>query len=164
MTQADRRALAVEARGDLEIVMTREFNAPRHLIFEAWTKPEHLARWFGLRNEKTDAVVDLRIGGSYRYVLSDGAGGEMAIQGEYLEIVAPERLVCTERFEGEFFEMMGSGTINTMVLEERDGRTLMTLTALYKTREARDAVIESPMAEGAAITLDRLEELLQTLV
>jgi uncharacterized protein YndB with AHSA1/START domain len=88
----------------------------------------------------------------------------MTITGEYVEIAPPNRLVCTERFEGEFFEMMGGGSVNTMVLEERDGKTLMTLTALYKTREARDAVLQTAMEEGAAMTLDRLEELLQTLV
>lgn len=164
MTQAKRNTLTVEPRGDLEIVMMREFDAPRHLVFEAWTKPEHLARWFGLRDEKTEATVDLRVGGSYRYAISDGKGGEMVIYGEYLEIAPPERLVCTEVFEGEFYEMMGSGTVNTMVLEERDGRTHMTLTVLYKTRDARDAVLKTPMAEGAATTFERLDELLQTLV
>jgi uncharacterized protein YndB with AHSA1/START domain len=164
MTQAGKHTLTVEARADLEIVMVREFNAPRQIVFDAWTKPEHLERWFGLRTEKTEAEVDLRVGGSYRYVLGDGAGGEMVIAGEYLEIQPPERLVCTERFEGQFFEMMGSGTVNTMVLEERDGKTLMTLTALYKTKEARDAVLQTPMAEGAAETFDRLEDLLLTLV
>jgi uncharacterized protein YndB with AHSA1/START domain len=140
--------------------MTREFRAPRALVFDAWTKPEHIARWFGLRGEKTDATVDLRVGGSYRYVLADGAGGEMAIAGEYLEISPPERLVCTERFDGEFFEMMGGGSVNTMVLEERGGVTLMTLTSAYKSREARDAVMQTPWEEGAAETFDRLDELL----
>jgi uncharacterized protein YndB with AHSA1/START domain len=164
MTQANRHTLTVEPRGDLEILMVREFDAPAQLVFDGWTKPEHLERWFGLRDEKTVATVDLRTGGSYRYVLSDGTGGVMTITGEYVEIAPPNRLVCTERFEGEFFEMMGGGSVNTMVLEERDGKTLMTLTALYKTREARDAVLQTPMEEGAAMTLDRLEELLQTLV
>jgi len=164
MTQSQSNTLKVTTPSDLEIVMAREFNAPPHLVFDAWIKPEHVARWFGLRGEKTVAEIDLRVGGSYRFVLGDGAGGEMAIQGEYLEIAPPDRLVCTERFEGQFFEMMGAGTVNTMVLEDRDGRTFMTLSALYKSREARDAVLQTPMAEGAGITFDRLEELLQTLV
>jgi uncharacterized protein YndB with AHSA1/START domain len=164
MTQMPGKSLTVTTPSDLEVVMTREFDAPRELVFDAWTKPQHLARWFGLRDEKTDAEVDLRVGGSYRYVLGDGAGGEMVITGEFLEIAPPGRLVCTERFEGEFFEVMGAGTVNTLRLEERDGRTLMTVTALYKSKDARDSALQTSMEEGAAITFDRLEELLQTLV
>jgi uncharacterized protein YndB with AHSA1/START domain len=164
MTQPQSNTLTVTTPSDLEIVMTREFDAPRRLVFEAWTKPEHVARWFGLRNEKTEAEIDLRVGGSYRFILGDGAGGEMAIQGEYLEIAPPDRLVCTERFEGQFFEMMGAGTVNTMVLEDRDGRTLMTLLALYKSKEARDTALQTGMEEGAGISFDRLAELLETLV
>ena len=156
--------LKVSASSDLEIVMVREFDAPRTMGFEAFTKPEHLKRWFGRRvDEMTVCDVDLRVGGKWRFVLSEG-GEEMGLYGEFLEIDPPERLVQTENFEGEFFEMMGSGTINTMVLEERGGVTLMTCTALYKTREARDTVLRSPMEQGAAETFDRLEELLQALV
>jgi uncharacterized protein YndB with AHSA1/START domain len=84
--------------------------------------------------------------------------------GEFLEIAPPERLVQTEHFEGEFFEVMGAGTVNTMVLEERGGKTLMTTTVLYKTKAARDAVLQTPMAEGAGESFDRLDELLETLV
>ena len=164
MTQSQSNTLKVTTPSDLEILMTREFNAPPHLVFDAWIKPEHVARWFGLRTEKTVAEIDFRVGGSYRFVLGDGAGGEMVIQGEYLEIAPPDRLVCTERFEGQFFEMMGAGTVNTMVLEDQDGKTFMTLSVLYKSREARDAVLQTGMEEGAAMSFDRLAELLETLV
>ena len=123
--------LKVTASSDLEIVMTREFNAPRALVFDAFTKPEHLTRWFGLRDEKMFVCdVDLRVGGKWRYVLSMGEQ-EMGMYGEFLEIDPPRRLVQTENFEGEFFEMMGSGTVNTMALEERDGVTTMRITILY---------------------------------
>ena len=155
--------LKVTTPSDLEIAFSREFDAPRDLVFECFTKPEHLRRWYGRRvDEMTVCEVDLRVGGKWRFVLAEG-GEEMAIYGEFLEIDPPERLVQTEYFEGEFFEMMGAGTVNTMVLEERDGRTLMTLTALYKTREARDTVLQSPMEQGAGESFDRLEELLQML-
>ncbi len=156
--------LKVTTPSDLEIVMTREFDAPRELVFEAHSKPEHLVRWFGLRGESMPVCeVDLRVGGSWRYVLSAPGGIEMGINGVYQEIVPPERIVTTENFEGEFFEAMGAGTVNTMVLEERDGKTTMTVTVRYKTREARDAVLQSPMEQGAGEAFDRLEELLATL-
>jgi uncharacterized protein YndB with AHSA1/START domain len=164
MTQPGSGKLEVTAPSDLEIVLAREFDAPRDLVFDCFTKPEHLRRWFGLRDdEMTVCEVDLRVGGKWRFVLRTG-GQEMGLYGEFLEIEPPSRLVQTENFEGEFFEMMGAGTINTMVLEERDGKTLMINTVLYKTKEARDTVLQSPMAEGAGESFDRLEELLRTLV
>lgn len=156
--------LKISIPNDNEIVMTREFDAPRQLVFDAHTKPEHIVRWFGLRGEQMPVCeVDLRVGGRWRYVLS-APGGEMGIYGIYQEIVPPERLVTTEVFEGEFFEAMGSGTVNTMVLEEHDGKTTMTLTVNYRTKEQRDAVLASPMEQGAGESFDRLEELLATLV
>lgn len=156
--------LQVTTPSDLEIVLTREFEAPASLVFDAFTKPEHLTRWFGLRDEQMPVCeVDLRTGGKWRFVLSMG-GQEMGMYGEFLEIEPPNRLVQTEHFEGELFEVMGAGTVNTLVLEERDGKTVMTSTILYKTREARDAVLQTPMDEGAGESFDRLEELLLTML
>ena len=148
---------------DREIVMTRVFDAPRHLVFDAWTKPEHLVRWFGRRGDTmTVCEVDLRVGGTWRFVWRLRAGTELGMKGVYREIVPPERLVYTETFEGPYFEEMGAG-INTLTFEEHDGKTTLTATALYKSREIRDAVIQSGMEAGAAESLDRLAELLQTM-
>ena len=156
--------LEVTTPSDVEIVMTRQFDAPRQLVFEAHTKPEHMVRWFGLRGESMPVCeIDLRVGGKWRYVLSAPGGIQMGMNGEFQEIVPPERIVTTENFEGEFFEMMGSGTVNTMVLEEHDGKTTMTITVLYRSREARDAVLQTPMEQGAGEAFDRLEELLAEL-
>lgn len=155
--------LKVTTPSDLEIVMTREFDAPATLVFDAFTTPEHLTRWFGLRDEAmTVCEVDLRVGGKWRFVLSMG-DQEMGMYGEFLEISPPHRLIQTEHFDEPFFEIMGAGTTNTMLLEEREGKTLMTSTVLYKTKEARDAVLQTPMEQGAGESFDRLEELLQAL-
>lgn len=166
MPQGSGTGLVVTTPSDREIVMTRVFDAPRQLVFDAWTKPEHLVQWFGRRgDEMTVCEVDLRVGGAYRFVWRLREGGEMGMGGVYREVVPPERLVSTEVFEGEYFEQMGGGsTINTLTFEERDGKTTMTITSLYGSREARDAAIQTGMEEGAAEGFDRLAELLQTLV
>ena len=155
--------LKITVPNDNEIVMTRHFDAPRQLVFDAHTKPEHIVRWFGLRGETMPVCeVDLRVGGHWRYVLT-WQGEEMGMYGTFQEIDPPERVVTTENFEGELFEAMGGGTVNTMVLEEHEGRTTMTLTVNYRTKEQRDAVLASPMEQGAGESFDRLEELLATL-
>jgi uncharacterized protein YndB with AHSA1/START domain len=154
--------LIVTTPSDLEILMTRAFDAPRQLVFDAWTKPEHLKRWLG-RDGDTMIVceVDLRVGGAYRYVWHLHEGSEMGMYGEYREIASPDRLVATEMFDEPYFEAMGSGTLNTLTFAERDSKTTMTVTILYKSREARDAVLRSPMEEGAGESFDRLAELLR---
>jgi uncharacterized protein YndB with AHSA1/START domain len=161
MSEANTRSLNVTLPSDLEIRMTRVFDAPRQMVFDAFTKPELIKQWFGRRGDTLPVCeVDFRVGGSYRYVFALREGGEMAMHGEYLEIAPPERLVNTEIFD-EFADM-GAG-INTMVLEERDGITTMTMTSRYDSREARDAVIDSGMEGGANETFDRLAELLGSL-
>ena len=147
-----------------EIVMTRDFAAPRSLVFDAFTQPEHIRRWLGREGDTMSVCeVDLRVGGAWRYLWQLREGGEMGMYGSFLEIDAPRRLVQTEHFEGEFFEVMGGGTVNTLVLEEHDGVTTMTITVVYKSREARDGVLRTPMEAGAGESFDRLEELLGTL-
>jgi uncharacterized protein YndB with AHSA1/START domain len=164
MTRTESNRLVVTTPSDLEVVMTREFDAPRELVFDAWTKPEHLRRWFGGEaGEMIVCEVDLRPGGRYRFVWRLNEGGEMGFGGEYQEVVRPERFVATEVFEGDWEEVMGGGTLNTTTFEERDGRTLMTMTSLYKTREARDSAIETGMEDGANESMDRLAALLATL-
>lgn len=165
--------LTVEPRGDREILMIRDFRAPKRLVFDCWTKPEHVKRWFGPEAWELDVCeIDLRVGGAYRFHMvrkeSSESGGyegqEMGIYGEYRSVDAPNEFSCTEAFEEPFFESMGSGTINTLTLEERDAVTRMVAATLYKSREARDVVLtESGMAEGAAESFGRMEALLKTL-
>jgi uncharacterized protein YndB with AHSA1/START domain len=158
MDEARSNSMTVTTPSDLEIVMTRVFDAPRRKVFDAWTKPELLRQWFGRRGDVLSVCeVDLRVGGAYRFVWQLREGGEMGMGGVYREIDAPGRLVSTESFD-DYAEM--GDAVNTMVLEERDGKTTMTITSRYGSREARDAVIESGMEGGANESFDRLAELL----
>ncbi len=155
--------LKVTAHGDLEIVMTRDFDAPRDLIFDAWTKPDLLKRWLGVRAGWSLAIceVDLKVGGAYRFVWRKGPDGPgMVMRGVYREIVPPERLVCTERFDDPWFP---GESLNTLVLIEQGGRTTLTSTSLYESREARDVVLKSPMESGVAESFNVLEKLLASI-
>ncbi len=151
--------LSITAKGDREIVMTRDFNAPRTLVFDAHTKPELIRRWLlgppGWSMVVCD--VDLRVGGAYRYVWRKENGPEMGMGGIFREIAAPERLVSNEKFDDPWY--VGE-CIGTIVLTEKGGRTTLTQTLLYDTREARDGVLKSPMEEGVAFSYDRLDDLL----
>ncbi len=150
--------LHLVARGDREIVMTRDFNAPRDLVFDAWTKPDLIERWFGRREGwTTKAEVDLRPGGIYRFRLRDAGGREIVLRGEYREIVRPERYVSLEAFEG--FSEVGwrpqDATESTTVFTERGGITTWTSTSRYPSKAVRDAVLSDPnmqtgMNEGFA--------------
>lgn len=156
------RALTVTAQGDREIVMRREFDAPRTLVFDAHTKPELLKRWLTGPDGWSMPVceIDLRVGGSLRYVWRHRDGREMGLSGTYREIVPPERIVSTERFDESWYPGEAVGTV---VLVEEAGRTTLTQTMLYESREARDAVLASPMEDGVAAGYDRLAELLASL-
>ena len=150
--------LTMTALGELEIVMKRTFNAPRPLVFDAWTKPELLPQWLGARAGWTMPVceIDLRVGGAYRYIWRSGTGDEMGVRGEYRELVAPERIVCTERFDQPWYA--GEALI-TNVLEEVGGATHCTLTMHYESKASRDMVLASPMESGVSegyAMLDRL--------
>lgn len=161
MVEKSSSATIFATPSDREVSMTRVFAAPRRLVFEAWTKPEHLAHWFGRRGDTLSVCdVDLRVGGAWRFVFRLREGGEMGMKGVYREISPPQRLVYTEAFDE--FEEMGEA-LNTLTFEERDGRTTLTATSLYPSRETRDAVIQSGMEDGAAETFDRLEEYLRTM-
>jgi len=153
--------LKVVTQGDREIVMTRVFDAPRDLVFDALTKPELLKRWFGPHGwTLTECEVDLRVGGAWRF-FSHGPGGRtMGMRGVYREIVPPERIQYTESFD-EWAEQ-GSALITT-TLAERDGRTTLTCVSLAPSREVRDAVIRTGMEHGAAETYDRLADTLHSL-
>ena len=147
-------ALIVTTPSDREIVMTRVFDAPRHLVFEAWTKPEHLLRWFGPHSCPLVACeIDFRVGGAWRYILRGPDGKDMVMRGVYREIQRPDRLISTESFDDYPGE-----SINTMTFSEENGKTTLTTRVLYGSKEIRDAVIRSGMEQGAAETYDRLEE------
>jgi uncharacterized protein YndB with AHSA1/START domain len=146
----------VTTPSDREIQLTRLFDAPRRLVFEAMTRAEHIRRWWGGLGKGYSVPVcevDLRLGGSWRFV-SKHPKGEAAFHGVYREIVPPERLVYTEIYE----PYEDGESIVTTVLSEENGRTRMTVTALYPSREVRDIVLSSGMERGAALSYDRLEE------
>ena len=152
--------LRITAKGDREIVMTRDFHAPRRMVFDAYTKPELLQRWLGYRDGWTMPVceVDLRVGGAYRFTWrNDAKGMEMTVRGVYREIAAPDRIVNTEKFDEPWYP--GEAVITTE-LTEKNGTTTLTSTIRYETVEARDAVLKSPMAGGVAQSYDQLDELL----
>lgn len=143
----NRPGLQVTLPSDREIVLTRDFDAPRRLVFDAWSKPELLTRWLGVHNGWTLAVceVDLKVGGSYRYVWRGPDGTEMGMRGIYQEIQPPERVVTSEQFDQAWYE---GACIGTMTLTERAGKTTMTMTLRYDSKAIRDAVLQSPMKEG----------------
>jgi uncharacterized protein YndB with AHSA1/START domain len=152
--------LKLTTRGEREIVMTREFNAPRRLLFDAFTKPELVRQWLlGPPGWSMPVCeIDLKVGGKYRYVWrQDSDGTEMGMGGVYREIVAPERLVSTEKFDEAWYPGEAVGTI---VLSENGGKTTVTQTILYESREARDAVLKSGMEQGLAASYERLAEML----
>jgi uncharacterized protein YndB with AHSA1/START domain len=151
--------LKVVARGDREIVMTREFNAPRRLVFDALTKPEMVKKWLlGPPGWSMPVCeIDLRVGGKYRYVWRhDSDGKEMGVRGVYREIVKNERIVCTELFDDAWYP--GEALLTTTLVES-GGKTTMTTVILYESREGRDGVLKSGMESGVAVSYDRLEEL-----
>jgi uncharacterized protein YndB with AHSA1/START domain len=145
---------------DREVVITRVVDAPRHLVFDAWTDPRHVSQWLLGPEGWTMPVceIDLRPGGSWRYVWRKSDGTEMAMSGAILEVVRPERMVTTERWGPEWPE-----TTNTVVFTESGGRTTITHTILYPSREARDAALETGMKDGIEQSFARLDRLLRTM-
>ena len=153
----------ITAQGDREIVVTRVFDAPRRLVFEAYTRPELIKKWLLGPSGWSMPVceIDLRAGGKYRYVWrNDGDGREMGMGGVYREVVAPERIVVTEIFDEAWYP---GEAVDTIVLVEREGKTTLTQTIRYNSRETRDAVLKSPMQTGMAASYDRLENFLPSL-
>lgn len=152
--------LKVTTLGDREIVMTREFAAPRELVWEAYTKPELVKRWLGVMDGWAWAVceIDLRPGGRYRYLWHGPDKMQMGMGGTYKEIQAPSRIVCTELFDEAWYS--GGEALDTLTLVERGGITTLTLTVQYPSREARDEVLKSPATEGVGAGFDNLERLL----
>lgn len=154
--------LQVTTPSDREIVMTRVFQAPRHLVYDAHTKPELIKRWlFGPDGwTMTVCEMDLQVGGAYRWVWRNTSGTEMGMGGVFRELVRPERIVATEKFDTCWYP--GEG-LNTTTFTEADGKTTLTLTMLYESREARDGVLTSGMESGMIAGYDRLDTLLASL-
>jgi uncharacterized protein YndB with AHSA1/START domain len=157
----DAGTLKVTTPTDREIVLTRVFDAPRHLVFDALTKPALLKRWLLGPPDWSMVVceIDLKVGGAYRYVWRNADGTEMGMHGVYREIVPPERIVNTETFDFGC-EAQSGEAVGTAVLTEQAGRTTLTTTVLYPSKEARDATIASGMEHGVAASYDRLAQLL----
>jgi len=156
-------ALQITTPTEREILITRAFDAPRRLVFDAYTRPELLKRWLFGPDGWSLAVceIDLRVGGTYRYVWRrERDGTDMGMGGVYREIVVPERLVATERFDESWYPGEAVGTI---VLVEEGGRTTLTQTMLYESREARDTALKSGMDEGLGAGYDRLAGILASL-
>ena len=158
---ANSQTFTVTTPSDHEIRMTRLFDAPRHLVFEAMTKPEHVRRWWGCLGDGYSVPVceiDLRLGGRWRFV-NRHPKGEAAFHGEYREITPPSRLVFTEIFE----DFPDTVSVVTTEFADENGKTRMTATVQYPSKDVRDMVMASGMSTGAGISYDRLEDLVAEL-
>jgi uncharacterized protein YndB with AHSA1/START domain len=153
-------ALTVTTPTEREIVMTRVFDAPRSLVFDAYTNPEHVPHWMLGPEGWTMPVceIDLRPGGAWHFVWRRSNGTEMEMRGVYREITPPERLVSSESWGGDWPE-----TINTLIFSEENGKTTLSCTFLYPSKEARDAALKTGMKEGVALSFDRFAEYLAAL-
>jgi uncharacterized protein YndB with AHSA1/START domain len=160
-TMATKGTAKVTLPTDEQILITREFDAPKHLVYRAWTTPELVRRWWaGTMGEMTIAEMDVRVGGAWRWVMIATEGMEVAFHGEYREIVPDERIVSTEVYEG----FPDGESLNTMSLTESDGRTTMSILVQHSCKEHRDGHINSGMEGGMQISMDCLEEVAVSLL
>ncbi len=163
-TMTSKRTAVLTLPTETQIKVVREFNSPRRLVYKAWTTPELIKRWWhAKRGEATVAEVDLRIGGKWRWVMVTPDGLEVAFHGEYRELVPHERIVYTEVFEG-MPAAEDSATMNTLTLTEKSGRTTAVMLTQTKTREIRDAILQTGMEDGLQDALDLLEEVAVSLL
>jgi len=154
--QATSGTAVVALQGDTEVLITREFNAPKHLVYTAYTTPELVRRWWaGRRGQMTVCEIDLRVGGAWRFVMTSSEGMEVAFHGTYREIVPDERLVHTEVYEA----MPGAGVLNTLTFEEAEGRTTLTVLVECGTQEVRDGMMASGMEVGMQEAYDLIEQI-----
>jgi len=153
--------LEVTTPSDNEIMMTRTFNAPRHLVFEALTKPEIVRRWLLGPDGWTmpECEIDLRVGGRYRYVWEHPKQGRMSSGGVFREIVPPERIVQTEKFEQPWYP---GEAIATLTLAEHDGQTTLTVVIRHESKAVRDMVLKTGMEKGVAASYDRLAKIVES--
>jgi len=156
---ANHRAV-VTLPSDTQILIERQFDAPKHLVYKAWTTPELIKRWWNAkRGTVTSAEVDLRVGGAWRWVMIADRGFEVAFHGEYREIVPDERLVFTEIFE----PMPHAASVNTLTLVENDGRTTLTILTEHSSKANRDAHMNSGMEPGMQDAMDLLEQVAMSI-
>jgi uncharacterized protein YndB with AHSA1/START domain len=151
---------------DTQILITREFDAPKHLVYRAYTTPELVERWWsGERGQVTSIEIDLRVGGRWRYLMVANGGFEVGFHGEYKEIVPNERLVSTEVYEGMPQPVDGpeESALNTLTLVEHDGRTTLTLLVQHDNTESRDMHVNSGMEGGMQEAMDKLEQVAASL-
>ena len=164
MVKTSKGSAVVTLPSDTQIRITREFDAPSHLVWKAWTTPELVKRWWGAnRGTVTRAEIDLRVGGKWRWVSVTDDGREVAFRGWYREVVPVERLVYTEMYEAVQQSEDDEGTLNTMTLTERGDRTAVTILVEAYSREVRDMIINSGMESGMQDALDLLEQVANSL-
>jgi uncharacterized protein YndB with AHSA1/START domain len=159
-TVATSGAAKVTLPADDQLLITREFDAPKHLVYKAYTTPELVRRWWtGERGEMTTCEIDLRVGGMWRYVMIAHGDFEVAFHGEYREIVPNERIVTTEVYEG----MADAEAVDYVTFTEKDGRTTLELLVQHRNQEDRDAHLNSGMEGGMQESMDRLEQVAASL-
>ena len=152
----------VTTPSDEEILITRDFDAPKHLVYRAYTTPELVGRWWpGKRGEMQSCEIDLRVGGQWRYVMRTPDGHEVAFHGEFSEIVPDERLVNTEVYEGAPPGV--EPALNVVTFEEAGGRTTLAILTRVESREVRDIIIDSGMEGGVQEGMDILEQIAREL-
>jgi uncharacterized protein YndB with AHSA1/START domain len=160
MTATSSDTATVRLPTDEQILITREFDAPKHLVYKAWTTPELVERWWsGERGNVTSAEIDLRVGGKWRYMTIAEGGVEVAFHGEYLELVSNERIVMTDVYEA----MPDGEALVTVTFTENDGHTVLALQMQLANKASRDAVITSGMEAGMQKSWDRLEQVAVSL-
>jgi uncharacterized protein YndB with AHSA1/START domain len=164
LTKASKGTAVVTLPSDTQILITREFAAPKHLVYKAWTTPELIKRWWaGTMGKVTLADVDLRVGGMWRFVMVTDSGFEVAFHGVYRELIPNERIVCTEVYEGAPDAEAGAA-LNTMMFTEQHGRTTIALLVDAPSREVRDVIINSGMEAGMQESWNALEQVAVSLV
>ena len=165
---AVKRALQFERASDRELVMSRTFNAPPRIVFDAWTRPEHVSRWWApkaLGVAMVSCQADVEVGGEYRYVLQPPNGQIFGFSGTYTEITPPSRLVYTSFFEPDGVPRTSDAdaVVVTVTFEEHDGKTLMLAREVYPSKEILDAAVATGMEKGVHITMDQLDELVTSM-
>lgn len=164
MTETRSGSAKVTLPADNQILITREFAAPRHLVYHAWTTPELVKRWWaGRRGTMTSVEIDLRVGGRWRYVMTANGGFEVAFHGVFREIVPEERIVMTEVFEMPGEQADEDASVCTITFTADGGRTLLELLTETRTKEIRDAIIDSGMEGGMQEQMDALDDLAASL-
>jgi uncharacterized protein YndB with AHSA1/START domain len=159
MVDSLQRDMTLTLPSDREIVMTREFNASARALFEVWTKPEHVRKWYAVRGTTmTVCEIDLRVGGAWRWVITR-PGLEVAFSGVFREIDPPRRLQRTEVFEA----MPGAESLVTFTFDEKDGRTTLTMNMLFQSKQDRDVCLRSGMELGVKECFQRIDELVASL-